>query len=316
MTKPANKLGIRYDHAALQKSFEETLKAWRQTGEEPLQAKLAKIAGVDNSYLKLTAETHPWAQKIHSDYKKLRHDWEEHGGSEYKKLKNILETMIENGERPRKTIICERGGRSGTYLHSAAKFKKCCPWQIKLIKEIEESEKAFIKPKLEIPSGYVRLTHQCQHLNVLVKQLEWGDAEVIMYKNASVQFGGAKINFGSWLYRRWFRISKGKKGIVTYVDPSSFDFAPHTFDQRGGLGTQCSERTITKGVKAVMEKYINWLNRTESKTPENVEQAKRSYRDFTVYLKQVSKAHDLEKSKLLSIRTTLAIPLHLLFSIL
>lgn len=296
MTKPTNKLGIRHDHATLQQSFEETLNTWRQSGEEPFEAKLAKAAGVDNSYLTLTAKTHKWAKKIHSDYKKLRHDWEKHGGSEYKKFKNILEIMIENGERPRKTVICERGGRSSTFLPSAAKFKRCFPWQIKLIQEIEESEKAFIKPKLEIPSGYVRLTHQCQSLNALVKQLEWGDADVITYKKAAVEFGRSEINFGSWLYSRWLRIGEGKKGIATYVDPSSFDIR-RTFLVKGAVLAlnAVPESTHSRHARS-MEKYVNWLNRTEKKVPDNVEQAKVSYRDFTAYLEQVAKGHDPRKT--------------------
>ncbi|HQS67542.1 MAG TPA: hypothetical protein PLM93_10210 [Sulfuricurvum sp.] len=291
----ANKRGfitVLYDHAELQASFEGTLEAWRKSGEEPMKGKLEKVAGVTNGYLHITAKKHFWAEKILTDYKLLRREWEDHGGAEYKAMKKILNEMIKNGEEPSVGVIGEKAGRSSVYL-LPRKNRQLYPWKMKLFEETKEAQKAFDKPVLEIPKGYVRLTHQCQPLGALVKEMEFGDGEIIAYKIAAVAFAnGKEAYFGSWLYQRWLRLSEGQKGVSTYVDPSSFD-VQRTSLVRGAILALNGIPEKSQGIRVKhMEKYINWLNRTENITPKSAKEAEKSYREFTFYLHQVVKGKD------------------------
>ncbi|TDA63328.1 hypothetical protein E0765_07700 [Sulfuricurvum sp. IAE1] len=283
---------VLYDHAELQASFESTLEALRNNGEEPMKIKLEKAAGVTNGYLQATAKKHFWAQKILTEYKSLRREWEDNGGAEYKRMKKILNEMVKNGEKPGLSVIGEKAGRSSVYLLPREK-RQLYPWKMKLFEEIREAQKVFDKPVLEIPKGYVCLSHQCQSLNTLVKEMEFGDAEITSYKNAAVKFiNGKEVHFGSWLYQRWFRFSEGTKGVLTYVDPSSFDIQ-RTFLVRGAILALNATTEKSQGMRAKdIEKYINWLNRTGNMTPKNAKEAEESYRGFSLYLHQVVKGHD------------------------
>lgn len=283
---------VLYNHAELQALFEEALEALRKSEEEPLKTKLENAVGVSKGFLKKTAQTHPWAKKIDDNYKKLRHEWETHGGAEYKAMKKILNEMVKNGEKPGVSIIGEKAGRSSVYL-LPRENRQLYLWKMKLFEEIKEAQKVFDKPVLDIPKGYVCLLHRCQSLDTLVKEIEFGDAEITVYKNAAVEFiNGKKVHFGSWLYRRWFRFGEGTKGVSTYVDPSSFD-VQRTFLVRGAILVLNATPEKSQGMRAKnMEKYINWLNQTENMTPKNAKEAEESYRGFSLYLHQVVKGHD------------------------
>lgn len=301
MTKPvspAAKKGYHglqrlHDHADLQKKFEEELTRLRKSGEEPVLSNLTKAAGVSRNYLDRTAKANPWAETIKEDFNALRSAWEKHGGSDYKTLKTILYEMVENGKRPGVSVVSEKAGKYSAYL--APNNKKLYPWQEKLRREIKKAQKAFDKQGLEIPEGYVRLSYQCQPLQVLVKQVEWGEAEITAYIDAAAHFEGKDIHFGSWLYRRWFRVGEGRNGIATYVDPSSFDILRALLIK--GAILALSEISVSmQGASArAIEKYINWLNRTASESPTKTKQAEESYRNFTSYLQQVVKSHDPRK---------------------
>lgn len=283
---------VLYDHAELQALFEEALEALRNSEEEPFRIKLEKAVGVSNGFLKKTAQTHSWAKKIDDNYKKLRHEWETHGGAEYKAMKFFLNEMVKNGEKPGVSVISEKAGRSSVYL-LPRENRKLYLWKMKLFEEIKEAQKVFDKPMLDIPKGYVCLSHQCQSLDTLVKEMEFGDVEITVYKDAAVEFiNGKEVHFGSWLYRRWFRLGEGIKGISAYVDPSNFD-VQRTFLVRGAILVLNATSEKSQGMRAKnMEKYINWLNRTENMTPKNAKEAEESYREFSLYLHQVVKGHD------------------------
>jgi hypothetical protein len=294
-TKHNSRIDARYNLDVLQKSFEVELEKMRKTGEKPISRKLAERVGVDASYLDNSSSA--WAKKVLNDYKKLRSEWEECGGAEYKAMKKILVEMVENGEKPGITIIGEKAGRSSTYLRPIKKSAKSYPWKNKLVDEIKEAQKAFDQPVLDIPHGYVSLNCQYQPLDALVKRLQWGDAENTVYKDAAVNFNGTEVNFASWLYSRWFRVSEGKKGLAIYVDPNSLNIHRTLLIKGAVLALNEVNKPSQKYKARLIERYINWLNISGRKTPENVDQAKGSYRDYTDYLKQVAKAHDPRKKQ-------------------
>ncbi len=294
--KPTSKVYVKYDPAVLQKLFEDEIEKMRESGEEPTSKNLCDRVKVDQSYLQNCSSD--WTKKVLNDYKNLRREWEEYGGAEYKAMKKILVKMVENDERPGVTIISEKAGRNNAYLPSIKKSAKSHPWKNKLVKEIMEAQKAFDKPVLVIPHGYVRLSYQCQPLDALVKRLQWGDAENTVYKDAAVNFNGTEVNFASWMYCRWFRVNEGKKGLAIYVDPNSLNMHRAILIKGAVLALNEANKPSQQYKARLIERYINWLNLTGRKTPENVEQAKGSYRDYTDYLKQVAKAHDPRKKQI------------------
>lgn len=282
-----------HDHVSLQKKFELDIERLRKNGEKPVMAYLEEASETAKGFIALTAKVHPWAKKLKDDFNVLLLNWKENGGAEYNAMKEILDEMVKNSKRPSLSFVSERVGKSSTYLLAA----KPMPWQKKLRNEIEEAQKAFEKPVVVIPHGYVRLTYQCKLLEVLVKQMEWDDAEITVYKDAAAKLCGKKVHFGSWLYRSWFRVAEGSKGVATYVDPISFDIHRAPLIKSAVLILNAVP-WASQGLRArEVEKYINWLNQTESATPINSKDAERSYRDFTFYLQQVVKRNDPRKKQ-------------------
>lgn len=135
-------------------------------------------------------------------------------------------------------------------------------------------------------------------LDELVEKFLWNEAEIEEYKRAAVQLAGSTTVFGSWLYTKRVRRNRSHLGIENYIDTTKIDHS-RIILINGAInylhGLNHTEPTISAEARLI-EKLINWLNHTGTKTPTTLLEAKVVYRAFTTYLQHIVKTHDPKKS--------------------
>jgi len=135
-------------------------------------------------------------------------------------------------------------------------------------------------------------------LDNLVEKFLWNETDIQEYKRASVQLGHSTIVFGSWLYTKRVRNNRSSLGIMHYVDPTTLDHN-RIILINGAINylNSLNSTEISKSAEVkCIEKLLNWLNKTNTKTPTTLAEAKVVYKTFTTYLQHIVKTHNPKKA--------------------
>lgn len=145
---------------------------------------------------------------------------------------------------------------------------------------------------LETDKNHILIEPKFFTLDELVEQFLWRDANIDDYKNIACATNGIRTIFGSWLYTKR-NVVRSKNGHKYYVDLNSFEpnralLIKGAIQYLYGLNI----RDTSKASYAPrLEKFIDWLNRTQTKTPTNTQKAKETFRAFSQYLDHIVKTH-------------------------
>lgn len=135
-------------------------------------------------------------------------------------------------------------------------------------------------------------------VDTLMEKFVWNRSDIEEYKCIAIKFNRKQILLGSWLYTKRERINRSTLGVEIRVDPTMIE--PERMLLINGaisyLYTLNAVDVTKSHTLSWLEKVIDWLNRTGTRTPTDVSEAMILYRDFTMYLNQVAKTHDPKKS--------------------
>ncbi|WP_421717137.1 hypothetical protein [Arcobacter arenosus] len=131
----------------------------------------------------------------------------------------------------------------------------------------------------------------------LQERFIWNKASIEEYKTTAVKLNGRRFFFGSWLYTKRKRVNRGNLGLDYYIQNNSIDnnriiLINGIINYLYSLNSNESSKSSIAGR---MEVFINWLNRTNTKMPQNIPEARQLYSDFTIYLLQKIKTYNPKK---------------------